>query len=140
MVAHSLERMKRINSNASGLVECLQQHPMVEAVHYPNVDSRQRDLYDQYRHDSGGYGGLFSLQVKGGEPSAAKFYDALSVCKGPSLGTNFSIACPYTLLAHFLELPRVAQYGVTSDLIRVSVGLEQQTDLIGRFERALSLL
>ena len=52
------------------------------------------------------------------------FYDALQLAKGPSLGTNFTLCCPYTLLAHFTELPWAADYGVSSRLIRVSVGLE----------------
>lgn len=131
------ERMVQINKNASVLVDYLGEHPQIDSVFYPNREPQQKARYDSYRLEKGGYGGLFSMRVKGGEAAAARFYDALEVSKGPSLGTNFTLACPYTLLAHFLELPKVAQFGVTADLIRVSVGLEQSTDLIGRFERAL---
>ena len=52
------------------------------------------------------------------------FYNALAVSKGPSLGTTFTLVCPYTLLAHYTELDWAAQYGVHADLIRVSVGTE----------------
>lgn len=52
------------------------------------------------------------------------FYDALNLSKGPSLGTNFTLVCPYTLLAHYYELPWAKDFGVEKDLIRISVGLE----------------
>ena len=57
------------------------------------------------------------------------FYDALGVNKGPSLGTNFTLACPYTLLAHYTELSWAASYGVESELVRISVGLEPVSTL-----------
>ncbi len=132
-----VQRMRRINESTDVLVDYLAHHPKVEAVCYPNQLEDQRVHFDLFRRENGGYGGLFSVRLRGGEEAAATFYDALEISKGPSLGTNFSIACPYTLLAHFLELPQVLQYGVTADLIRVSIGLEAPTDLIRRFERAL---
>jgi cystathionine gamma-synthase len=52
------------------------------------------------------------------------FFDALNVFKGPSLGTNFTLACPYTLLAHYTELDWAEGFGVDRRLVRVSVGLE----------------
>ena len=52
------------------------------------------------------------------------FYDALSLPKGPSLGTNFTLVCPYALLAHYNELSWAESYGVPRNLIRISVGLE----------------
>ena len=57
--------------------------------------------------------------------------------KGPSLGTNFTLCCPYTLLAHYTELEWAARCGVRADLIRVSVGLENPADMIARFKQAL---
>ncbi|MDG1060227.1 MAG: PLP-dependent transferase, partial [Synechococcus sp. cluster3_bin.96] len=65
-------------------------------------------------------------------------YDRLAVCKGPSLGTPFTLVCPYVLLAHYDELPWAKACGVPSHLLRVSVGLEQPEELWQRFERALS--
>jgi cystathionine gamma-synthase len=64
-------------------------------------------------------------------------YDALRVTKGPSLGTDFTLACPYTLLAHYDELPWVESLGVSRWLLRVSTGLEPTSDLLARFEEAL---
>lgn len=67
-------------------------------------------------------------------------FDALETAKGPSLGTNFTLCCPYTLLAHYGELEWAAQFGVDSHLIRISVGLEETEELVGVFERALAVL
>ena len=72
---------------------------------------------------SNGFGGLFLLAFAG-RRAAEAFYDALACAKGPSLGTNFTLACPYTILAHYWELDLAAQYGVPASLVRVSIGLE----------------
>jgi cystathionine gamma-synthase len=84
----------------------------------------------------GGFGGLFSLTFTSMRAAQA-FFDALPCHKGPSLGTNFTLACPYTILAHFAELPWASEYGVEEGLVRVSVGLEDQATLLRGFEFAL---
>ena len=66
-----------------------------------------------------------------------KVYDRLAVNKGPSLGAEFTLACPYTLLAHYNELPFAAENHIEANLIRVSAGGEDTDDLIARFEKAL---
>jgi cystathionine gamma-synthase len=92
------------------------------------------------RHDAsgrdGGFGGLFSLTFTTAAASRA-FFDTLSCLKGPSLGTNFTLACPYTILAHYTELEWAAGYGVEESLIRVSVGMEEKGALLRCFETAL---
>ena len=69
--------------------------------------------------------------------SAIQTSNSLRVSKGPSLGTNYSLACPYTLLAHYGELGWAEDCGVPRDLVRISTGLEEVDDLVGRFEEAL---
>jgi len=71
---------------------------------------------------------------------AIESFDALEICKGPSLGTNFTLASPYTLLAHYGELDWAAGYGVEDNLVRVSVGLEETGELLEKFRRALEAL
>jgi len=87
--------------------------------------------------DAGGYGGLCSLLLKDPAACTEAFYDRLRVSKGPSLGTDFTLACPYTLLAHYGELEAVEAHGVSRWLVRVSVGMEEAGDLIERFAEAL---
>lgn len=52
-------------------------------------------------------------------------------------GTNFTLACPYTILAHYLELDWAAEWGVDANLVRVSVGMEDKEVLLGWFEAAI---
>jgi cystathionine gamma-synthase len=84
-----------------------------------------------------GHGCLLSFELRGGTVTAQEVYDALVVCKGPSLGTAFTLVCPYVLLAHYDELTWANHCGVPSHLLRVSVGLEEPNDLWERFRRAL---
>ena len=83
-----------------------------------------------------GHSTLISLLLRDPEKTSEIFYDALRVSKGPSLGTNFTLACPYVLLAHYDELEWAADCGVDQHLIRVSVGLEDWNDLRCRFDEA----
>jgi len=69
---------------------------------------------------------------------AKNFYDSLKVSKGPSLGTIFTLVCPYVLLAHYDELDWAESFGIPSHLIRVSVGLEVQDQLWKTLSEALN--
>lgn len=85
---------------------------------------------------AGGYGGLFFLTFTSKAASQA-FFDNLPCYKEPSLGTNFTLACPFTILAHFTELEWAARYGVEEGLVRVSVGMEEREGLLKGLKSAL---
>ncbi|KAG8984476.1 hypothetical protein FRB90_005307, partial [Tulasnella sp. 427] len=70
------------------------------------------------------------------EPAARAFYDNLGCEKGPTWGTNFTLACPYTILAHYCELDWAAKYGVPINLVRISVGMEDEETILGWVKRA----
>ncbi|KAL8856922.1 MAG: hypothetical protein Q9178_006511 [Gyalolechia marmorata] len=123
-----VSRIARINLNAEAI--CMKD------VYYPKFSST-RPFYDRHRSPTGGYGGLLSVTFKT-RPEAIAFYDALETAKGPSLGTNFTLSSPYTLLAHYTELDWAAKYGVDPDLVRMSVGLEDTAELCSMIERALT--
>jgi cystathionine gamma-synthase len=84
----------------------------------------------------GGYGALFSLTFTSVLASRT-FFDALPCYKGPSLGTNFTLSCPYTILAHYGELDWAKGWGVEKGLIRISVGLEDPELLLEWAKSAL---
>jgi cystathionine gamma-synthase len=132
---HFVSRIEKINDNAEIICDILRAHPLVKALYYPK-DNASRQNYDACRTPNGGYGGLLSFEFHT-KPQAVAFYDRIETAKGPSLGTNFTLVSPYVILAHFLELDWAAQFGVPSDLIRISVGLEEAEDLKMRFEFAL---
>ena len=127
------ERVHRMNRNAEALTDFLKQHPAVERVWYPESP----DVFGRMARPGGGRGCLFSFLLKN-EENAARFYDQVHLSKGPSLGTNFSLCCPYTLLAHYQELDWAAACGVPRHLLRVSAGLEPPEELIRRFGAALA--
>jgi cystathionine gamma-synthase len=68
---------------------------------------------------------------------APAVYEAMRFSKGPSLGTEYSLICPYTLLAHYTELEWAAACGVAPELLRLSVGLEPVEELQARLQDAL---
>lgn len=119
-----------------------EQERVVKNVWYPTYETR--DLYDlcrvraspDRRRKEGGYGGLLSVTFIN-EAASAAFFDALRCAKGPSLGTNFTLACPYTILAHYAELDWAQSWGVDKELVRISVGLEDPDDLLKIFNDAL---
>ncbi|KAJ9062032.1 Cystathionine gamma-synthase [Entomophthora muscae] len=131
------ERMCRINSDAEALCDFLRSHPLVKQVFYPKYTTSE--IFEQYRRSKGGYGYLFSLDFY--TPNhAISFYDNLACAKGPSHGTNFTLVCPYTLIAHYSELDWASSHNVSPSLVRVSVGLEGSAWLRKAFSKALSSL
>lgn len=129
------DRIPRLNANTLLLAARLRQHPAVARVFHP----ADCENFRQLQRPGGGHGCLLSFELKGGSEQAQRVYDALAVCKGPSLGTAFTLVCPYVLLAHYEELPWAARCGVPSHLLRVSVGLEEPEELWRRFQQALEV-
>ncbi|KAI6124401.1 pyridoxal phosphate-dependent transferase [Pisolithus croceorrhizus] len=122
-------RARSLSGNTSHR-ECI----AIKEVYYPKYFCPTN--YAICQVPEGGYGGLFSLTFTSLAASRA-FFDALPCLKGPSLGTNFTLACPYTILAHYNELEWAAEYGVEEGLVRISVGMEEKEDLMRCFEVAL---
>jgi methionine-gamma-lyase len=143
MLLRSLEtlelRMSRAGENAAKVCEFLRRHPKVEKVGYLGFlepGSRQADIYD--RHCTGA-GSTFSLYLNGGEKEAFAFLDALRIAHlAVSLGGTETLASAPAAMTH-LSVPdeRKAQLGITSNLVRISIGVEDAGDLIADFENAL---
>ncbi len=131
------ERMPVHNRNGLLIAERLRTHPRVERVWYPKWE--YAEAYEAVRRPTGGWGSLITFLPKQAETRAARIYDAMAVCKGPSLGTVFTLACPFTLLAHYGELSWAESCGVSRFLIRISVGLEDPEDIWRRLDAALSI-
>jgi len=109
---------------------------VIKKVYYPAFITH--DTYEEFRipHPNSGYGHLFSLTFTH-LVAARAFYDALGCEKGPSIGTNFTLASPFVLLAHYTELEWARSYGVDPNLVRVSVGLEDASVIRRWFDKAL---
>ena len=142
MLLRSLEtlelRMTRAGENAAKVCEFLRQHPKVESVGYLGFlkDSRQADIY---RRHCTGAGSTFSLYLKGGETEAFAFLDALKIAKlAVSLGGTETLASAPAAMTH-LSVPdaRKQALGITDNLVRISIGVEDPDDLIADFDQAL---
>jgi cystathionine gamma-synthase len=128
------ERVKMMSRNSVALYELLSDHPAVEKVFHSISD--ETGLYDHLQRADGGHGCLLSFVLKD-RSKAPAVYDAMKFCKGPSLGTNFTLVCPYTLLAHYEELEWAESCGVDRTLLRVSCGIEPTEIILERMKRAL---
>ncbi len=126
-------RVRRSSETAEELAAQLKTHSHIERVWYPKV-SQTCSFYDEIRNPDGLYGGLLSFKFSG---EAAQFYDKSQICKGPSLGTDFSLLCPYTMIAHYEELEWANHRGACPDLLRISVGSESPGDILERLNLTL---
>ena len=143
MLLRSLEtvelRMTRAGENAARVCEYLRAHPKVEGLGYLGMitDPRQQDIFE--RHCTGA-GSTFSLFVKGGETESFRFLDTLKIAKlAVSLGGTETLASHPAAMTH-LSVPdeRKAMLGITDNLVRISIGIEDADDLIADFEQALA--
>lgn len=142
MLLRSLEtvelRMQRAGENAAKVCEFLRSHPKVEGLGYLGfiADPRQQDIYD--RHCLGA-GSTFSLFLKGGETECFAFLDHLTIAKlAVSLGGTETLASHPASMTH-LSVPQARKdmLGITDNLVRISVGIEDAEDLIADFAQAL---
>lgn len=130
-----VERVHRCNHSALAVANLLAQHRLVKKIHYPSLVPT-RHLYERYRRPHGGYGYVLSIIFR--DPhKAVVFHDSLDVCKGTSIGANFTLAVPYAQLAHFRELDLAEANGVPKHIVRISVGVEDTEALLDRVEKAL---
>ena len=128
------ERVRLSNENAELVADYLAEHPAVGRVWFPKINTPHE--YNLIRREDGGYGGLVSFTLK--QPrKMPRVYDALELCKGPSLGTKFTLASPYTMLAHYFELDWAEACGVSPNLLRLSLGIEEGEVILGALARAL---
>jgi cystathionine gamma-synthase len=129
------DRMRRHNASGLTIAERLRAHPMVERVWYPKWEFSE--AYEAVRRPDGGWGALVTFLPVDGAVRSPGIYDRLEIAKGPSLGTEFTLACPFTLLAHYTELDWAESCGLSRYLIRVSVGLEDVDEIWAKFDKAL---
>jgi methionine-gamma-lyase len=146
MLLRSLEtlelRMSRAGENAAKVCAFFRDHPKVESVGYlgfleEGSDARQADIY---RRHCTGAGSTFSLYLKGGEREAFAFLDALKIAKlAVSLGGTETLASAPAAMTH-LSVPdeRKKALGISDNLVRISIGVEDPDDLIADFDQALA--
>src|SRR5579885_1369969 len=130
-------RMEEHNRNALAIAEWLSGQAAVERVLHPGL--RCHPQHELARTQMRGYGGTFSFRLRGGEEAVLRALGRVRVFTlAESLGGVESLIEHPATMTH-ASMPKEVreEMGITSDLIRVSVGLEDVADLIGDLSQAL---
>jgi O-succinylhomoserine sulfhydrylase len=131
-------RLERHNKNASRVASFLERHPRIRRVHYPFLESHPQVALARRQMSAGG--SVVSFEVKGGKEATFRFLNALTLVDlSNNLGDAKSIAThPWTTThARIAPEEKLAQ-GITDELVRLSVGLEDVEDLLADLDRALN--
>jgi cystathionine gamma-synthase len=126
-------RVERQCQSAMQLASYMQNHPLIQAVHYPGLETHPQHALAK-RQMKGGYGGVFSVELEN-ECLAMAFAGALKMIqRATSLGGT------ETLIEHRASIEPPDRTTSPAGLLRLSVGLESPADLISDIEHALSIV
>lgn len=134
-------RVERHVFNALKIVEYLNNHPQVEAVHHPSLESEEsNELYKKYFPNGGG--SIFTFEIKGDDKKAQKFIDNLEIF---SLLANVAdvkslVIHPASTTHSQLTPEELEDQGIKPNTVRLSVGIENIDDLIGALEDAFKAI
>ena len=130
-------RVAQHNANALQVAQCLEQHPQIERVYYPGLSSHPDHAIAKSQMK--GFGGVVTIDVKGGKEGAFRTFDKLKVIKrAASLGGVESIcSLPILTSQYGFTDEELAKAGVTKGMIRISIGLEDVEDLKADLDQAL---
>ena len=130
-------RMQAHCQNAQQLAEYLQTHPAIEKVIYPGLESHPQ--HELAKRQMDGFGGMVSIYIKGGLEAATHFCERTELfALAESLGGVESLVNHPAIMTHAsIPAGRRAALGVTDNLVRLSVGIEDVADLKVDLRRAL---
>lgn len=131
-------RAERHNQNALALARFLESHPKVDRVNYPGLESHPQ--HELARRQMGGFTGIMSVELRGNYQSAERFISSLKLAAyAASLGGFESLVVhPAAMWSKQLSPDQLRSMGVSESLVRISVGLEDEDDLISDFAQALA--
>ena len=133
-------RVERQNESALKIAQWLQQHPMIEQVNYPGLESHPN--HDVAKRQMRGYGGMLSFAVKGGLDAIKIFLPKLQYAHmAANLGCVETVVGPPVTTSHVeCSAEERAAAGIPEGMVRYSTGIEDVEDLLADLEQALSHL
>jgi len=133
-------RVERQNQSALRIAEFLSTHPKVARVHYPMLKTNPQ--YELAKKQMKGAGGVLSFEVEGTGADACRVTEAFNLFTlAPSLGGVESLVSIPVLTSHAMIAPEQRRkMGVTDQMIRLSVGIENVDDLIADLDNGLAVL
>jgi len=130
-------RMERHSSNAQEIAERLVGHPAIERVYYPGLPDHPG--HELAARQMRGFGGMLSVAIRGGGQAARTFAESTRLFQlAESLGGVESLVCYPSEMTH--ASVRGTELEVADDIVRLSVGIEDVSDLLADLEQALSRL
>lgn len=131
-------RMQAHSASALAIARFLEAHPRVGRVHYPGLETHPQHALAARQQRA--FGGIVSFEVDGGQAAAWRIVDTLKLFSiTANLGDTRSIVThPATTTHGRLSAAQRAEMGITDELIRLSVGLEDVHDLIADLDKALA--
>lgn len=132
-------RMQRHSENALQVAKFLQQHPEVDQVFYPGIESHPQ--FELAKNQMKEFGGMVSFTFKSGKKEdSVRFLERLKVFTlAESLGGVESLANHPALMTHAsIPAEKRAELGITDDLVRLSVGIEDFEDLEADLKQAFA--
>ncbi|MBX7062632.1 MAG: O-acetylhomoserine aminocarboxypropyltransferase/cysteine synthase [Pyrinomonadaceae bacterium] len=133
-------RVKRHSDNALAVAEHLEKHPLVSWVNYPKLaSSKYKELADKYLEN--GASSIVTFGIKGGFESGKRFIDSVKLFSLlANIGDAKSLVIhPASTTHQQLSVEEQASTGVTPDLIRLSVGIEDIRDILADIDQALAI-
>jgi cystathionine beta-lyase/cystathionine gamma-synthase len=129
-------RMEKQNANGQEVAEYLENHPSVEKVHYPGL--RTHPQHSLAKAQMKGFGGVLSFELKGDLNRTIRFVDNLKLALlGASLGgTETLVSQPSTVSHYFMDPAERRKAGISDSLVRLSLGIEDATDIIADLAQA----
>ena len=133
-------RVERQNESAMTIARWLQQHPAIEQVNYPGLESHPG--HEIAKRQMRGYGGMLSFAVKGGLDAIKQFLPKLQYAHmAANLGCVETVVGPPVTTSHVeCSAEERAAAGIPEGLVRYSTGIEDVEDLIADLEQALAQL
>ncbi len=133
-------RIERQNQSALRIARWLQQHPLVEQVNYPGLETHPH--HEVARRQMRGFGGMLSFAVRGGLDSIKLVLPRLRYAhRAANLGCVETVVGPPLVTSHVeCTAEERAAAGIPEGLVRYSTGIEDVSDLIADLEQALAVL
>ncbi len=133
-------RVERQNQSAMTIANWLTQHPAVEQVNYPGLESHLH--HDIAKRQMRGFGGMLSFSVKGGLEAIKVFLPKLQYAHmAANLGCVETVVGPPVVTSHVeCTAAERAAAGIPEGLVRYSTGIEDVEDLLADLEQALAYI
>ncbi|HKN19695.1 MAG TPA: PLP-dependent aspartate aminotransferase family protein, partial [Dissulfurispiraceae bacterium] len=130
-------RMEKHNENAMRIAVFLEEHPKTDRVYYPGLKSHSQ--HELAKRQMSAFGGVLCFELRGGLEAGIKLMNSMKLCTlAVSLGSvETLIAHPASMTHSLITREERLKAGITDNLVRLSVGIENAEDIIQDLEQAL---